>query len=68
MEYIVYLTTNTINNKIYVGVHGTVNSEVFDSYIGNSINIFKSNPELKNPKTPFHKAVKNMDTMLLNVR
>lgn len=58
MEYIVYLTTNTINNKIYVGVHGTVNPEVFDGYIGNSINIFKSNPELKNPKTPFHKAVK----------
>ena len=23
MEYIVYLTTNVINNKIYVGVHGT---------------------------------------------
>lgn len=58
MEYIVYLTTNIINNKIYVGVHGTNDSTVFDGYIGNSVNIFQSNPELKNPKVPFHKAVK----------
>ena len=58
MEYIVYLTTNLINNKIYVGVHGTENSNIFDGYIGNSINIFKSNPELNNPKLPFHRAVK----------
>lgn len=58
MEYIVYLTTNVVNNKIYVGVHGTTDSTIFDGYIGNSINIFTSNPELKNPKIPFHKAVK----------
>lgn len=58
MEYIVYLTTNTVNNKIYVGVHGTEDSSIFDGYIGNSINIFESNSELKNPKIPFHKAVK----------
>lgn len=58
MKYIVYLTTNIINNKIYVGVHGTKDPTVFDGYIGNSINIFESNPELKHPKIPFHKAVK----------
>lgn len=58
MKYIVYLTTNLSNNKIYVGVHGTDDPNVFDGYIGNSINIFESNPELKYPKIPFHKAVK----------
>ena len=58
MKYIVYLTTNLSNNKIYIGVHGTENPDIFDGYIGNSINIFESNPELKHPKIPFHKAVK----------
>lgn len=58
MKYIVYLTTNLKNNKIYVGVHGTEDPNIFDGYIGNSINIFKCNNELKYPKIPFHKAVK----------
>lgn len=58
MKYIVYLTTNIVNNKIYVGVHKTENPDIFDGYIGNSINIFKSNSELKHPTIPFHKAVK----------
>lgn len=58
MKYIVYLTTNLKNNKIYVGVHGTENPNIFDGYIGNSINIFRCNNELKYPKIPFHKAIK----------
>ena len=49
---------NLKNNKIYVGVHGTEDPNIFDGYIGNSINIFKCNNELKYPKIPFHKAVK----------
>lgn len=54
--YIVYLTINTINRKIYVGVHGTKTKE-FDGYIGNGINIYK--PSTNNfPKTIFQKAVK----------
>lgn len=36
-EYIVYLTTNIVNNKIYIGVHKTNNSLVFDGYIGNGV-------------------------------
>lgn len=33
MKYIVYKTTNLVNDKIYVGVHGT-NPDIFDGYIG----------------------------------
>lgn len=33
MKYIVYKTTNIINGKIYIGVHGT-NPDIFDGYIG----------------------------------
>lgn len=33
MKYIVYLTVNLINHKVYVGVHKT-NPEIFDGYYG----------------------------------
>ena len=34
MKYIVYLTTNIVNKKIYVGVHKTETPETFDHYLG----------------------------------
>ena len=34
MKYIIYLTTNTVNNKIYIGVHKTENPYKFDGYLG----------------------------------
>lgn len=39
MYYIVYQTTNLINNYIYIGVHKTENPDIFDGYIGNGIYI-----------------------------
>lgn len=57
MKYIVYLTTNIKNNKIYVGVHGTENPEIFDGYLGNGVNINYPS-SIKNPKCPFQYAVK----------
>lgn len=37
MNYIVYKTTNLINGKFYVGIHGTENPEVFDGYFGSGV-------------------------------
>lgn len=56
-KYIVYVTTNIKNNKIYVGVHGTETPNEFDGYIGNGINI-NVRKSLNNPKEPFEFAVK----------
>ena len=55
--FIVYKTTCLINNKIYIGVHETKNPDIFDGYIGNSINIYNRKWALDHPKFPFHFAV-----------
>ena len=55
--YIVYKTTNIVNNKIYIGVHGTNTPDVFDGYIGDGC--FVNSPSsYRNPKTPYQRAVK----------
>lgn len=56
MKYIVYLTANTANNKIYVGVHGTDNPGVFDGYIGCGVYITRPYT-YKHSKTAFQQAV-----------
>lgn len=56
MKYIVYQTVNKVNNKIYIGVHGTCKDD-FDGYIGCGVDIFRPATYL-NPKTPFQCAVK----------
>lgn len=57
MKYIVYLTINTKNNKIYVGKHQVEDPDVFEGYIGCGINIYKPYT-YKRPSTPFQYAVK----------
>ena len=54
---IVYLTVNTQNDKIYIGVHDTHNPDVFDGYIGNGVNIYHPHT-IKHPSCPFQYAVK----------
>ena len=44
-EYIVYKTTNLINNKIYIGVHRTIKG-IIDRYIGDGV----TGKRKKNPK------------------
>ena len=57
MEYIVYLTVNTINKHIYVGVHKTVDSNIWDGYLGCGVNAWKPCTYSK-PKTVFQYAVR----------
>lgn len=54
--YIVYMTTCTMNNRIYIGVHKTESDEYFDGYLGCGINIYNKHSYSK-PKTPFQCAV-----------
>ena len=56
MKYLVYLTTCTANNKIYIGVHKTEDPDKFDGYIG--CGVYTTSPiTYKKSKTPFQYAV-----------
>lgn len=61
MKYIVYKTTNIINNYIYIGVHKTEDPNIFDGYIGCGVNIKHINTYDK-AKTKFQQAVKQFGT------
>lgn len=56
-KYIVYETTNIINNKIYVGLHKTKDPNIFDGYIGNGV-ISTQPYTYQYAKTAFQCAVK----------
>lgn len=57
MKYIVYITTNNINNKVYIGVHKTENPEKFDGYLGCGVKTTMPSTYM-NPTTAFQYAVK----------
>lgn len=57
MKYIVYQTLNLVNSKIYIGVHGTENPDIFDGYYGCGVSL-KNHFYLEHPKTYFQKALK----------
>ena len=56
MKYIVYQTTNKVNGKIYIGVHGTENPDIFDGYLGCGCYIQRP-ATFKNGGTPFKYAI-----------
>lgn len=53
-KYIVYVTVNLCNGKLYFGVHHT-NPEVFDGYIGNGVSRHRGIPK---DNTAFQRAVR----------
>lgn len=55
-KYIVYETTNLVNNKIYIGLHKTKDPYIFDGYIGNGVYITQPYT-YKYAKTAFQAAV-----------
>ena len=57
MKYIVYLTINLVNSKVYIGMHKTKDSNRFDGYLGNGTWSNRPSTYMR-PKTAFQFAVK----------
>lgn len=55
-KYIVYETVNTVNSKIYIGVHKTLTLKQFDGYLGCGVLTYKPSSYLLS-QTPFQRAV-----------
>jgi hypothetical protein len=55
-KYIVYLTMNIVNNKIYIGIHKTNTPHEFDGYLGCGVKVNKPS-SYKYGQTPFQRAV-----------
>ena len=56
MKYIIYITTNNVNNKIYIGIHSTETPYKFDGYLGCGAYVNKPSSYNKG-KTHFHNAI-----------
>lgn len=65
MKYIVYLTTNKVNNKIYIGVHKTETPYKFDGYLGCGAYINDTHSWMYG-KFPIHAAIRKYGTHAFN--
>lgn len=56
LKYIIYLTTNLVNNKIYIGLHKTYTPYEFDGYLGCGVRVGDKHTYI-HCNTPFESAV-----------